>query len=225
MQQEFVTKGELAYRLVRQRILSGEIAPGTVINQADLAARIGMSTTPLREALNRLQANGLVYTDAYKDTRVVSLTAAEALHINEVRLELDPLAARLAAERRTDEEVAQLRVAAERLGPALVGSLDESIAAHYEFHRRLYLASKNDILISMLDSIWALSDRYRRFGDAVLPKRTAEQRHLEHIELMDLVIARKAGQVAVAMREHVNNSLATMASVVLPDGSDAEPTP
>ena len=105
----FPTKSDFAYTRVRELILSGELEPGAVINQATLAREIGISTTPLREALKRLKQQGLVELDAHRDARVARLDAEEARDLLEVRRSLDPLAAFLAADRRTKQDVAEMR--------------------------------------------------------------------------------------------------------------------
>ena len=74
----YSTKSDFAYLRVRELILSGELAPGAVLNQALLAKQIGISTTPLREALRRLRQQGLVELDAHRDARVTALNAEEA---------------------------------------------------------------------------------------------------------------------------------------------------
>ncbi len=76
----------------RSAHLNGAIEPGSAINQLDLAAEIGMSTTPLREALRRLSAESLVVLDAHKDATVAPLTVEEGRNIIEIRVELDALA-------------------------------------------------------------------------------------------------------------------------------------
>src|ERR671929_22913 len=87
------TKSELAYARVREMVLGGELEPGSVLNQATLARRIGVSTTPLREALRRLAQQGLVELGAHRDARVAPLDAAEARDLLELRQDLDPLGA------------------------------------------------------------------------------------------------------------------------------------
>ena len=112
----YATKSDFAYTRVRELILSGELGPGAVINQALLAKEIGISTTPLREALRRLMQQGLVELDAHRDARVTQLDAEEARDLLEVRRSLDPLAAGLAAERRTKADLAELRAGLDGLG-------------------------------------------------------------------------------------------------------------
>src|SRR3954470_16437749 len=109
--ESYATKSDFAYLRVRELILSGELEPGAVINQATLARTIGISTTPLREALRRLKQQGLVQLDAHRDARVAPLDAEEARDLLELRLSLDPLAASLAAQRRTSQDIAEMRAA------------------------------------------------------------------------------------------------------------------
>ena len=80
-----MTKAEIAYELVRDQVLRGGLGPGAVIPQADLARELGISTTPLREALRRLMTEGLVELDAHRDARVTRLTAEEARDLVEIR--------------------------------------------------------------------------------------------------------------------------------------------
>src|SRR5919112_491080 len=113
--QELATKSQRTYARVREMVLSGELAPGSVINQAVLARGLGVSTTPLREALRLLKQQGLVELDAHRDARVAPLDVQEARDLLELRQELDPLAASLAAQRRTQEDLAAIAEALEHL--------------------------------------------------------------------------------------------------------------
>jgi DNA-binding GntR family transcriptional regulator len=141
------TKSDVAYRQVRQRILSGELEPGATLHQRELAAQIGISTTPLREALRRLMTEGLVELDAHRDARVAALRAEEARDLLELRRSLDPLAAELAAQRRTSSDLQAIRAAHEGLEPLTAAPSSEHLAAHRAFHTAIYRASHNDLLI------------------------------------------------------------------------------
>ncbi len=90
-----LTKADYAYSEVRERIMSGALPHGAVVSQEALAAELSVSTTPLREAMRRLSAEGLVVLDAHRDARVAPLSAAEARSLFEIRQQLDPLAVRL----------------------------------------------------------------------------------------------------------------------------------
>ena len=150
----YVTKSDYAYTRIREGILLGEFEAGTVLNQALLAKTIGVSTTPLREALRRLKSEGLVELDAHRDARISALTAEEARDLLEIRRSLDPLAAALAAERRTKDDIRVMRECALGLEPLLSNPTVIDLVAHRRFHVAIYVASHNDLLITTLDGLW-----------------------------------------------------------------------
>lgn len=212
MQEMFLTKSDLAYTQIRELILSGELPPGAPINQEVLAHSLGISTTPLREAMRRLKSEGLVQLDAHRDARVTPLNLEEARDLFEIRRSLDPLAASLAAERRTNEDMAGLREALQHLKP-LPGDPDVSdLIAHRRFHSAVYRASHNDLLISTLDGLWDKADRYRRL--ALTTPRTAKSLHQkadEHSLLVEHIAARDSEAAAAVMLDHIDTSLAVEA--------------
>ncbi|MBF8194467.1 GntR family transcriptional regulator [Nonomuraea sp. K274] len=208
----FTTKADYAYQRVKELILSGALAPAAVIAQAQLAGEIGISTTPLREALRRLKSEGLVELDAHRDARVAPLTAEEARDLLELRRSLDPLAMALAAERRTKADIAAIRAAAGGLRPLPGDPAYEHLLAHRRFHVALYGASHNELLVQTLDSLWDKSDRYRRLALAEGRSQAARDRKsAEHEALVDYVIAGDAERAAAVMREHIDTSLGAQA--------------
>jgi DNA-binding GntR family transcriptional regulator len=209
----FNTKSDYAYLRVREAILSGELVPGSILNQATLARTMGISTTPLREALRRLKTEGLVRLDAHRDAHVADLTAEEARDMLDVRRSLDPLGAALAAERRTKADIAQIRAAHEGLQPLPVNATITDLAAHRRFHAAIYHASHNDLLIRNLDELWDKADRYRLLalqndrGDAA-----REQKREEHRQLMEAVVAGDPDLAFGVMLAHIETSLGVTAA-------------
>ncbi len=209
----YATKSDFAYRTLRARILTGELAPGQVLNQATLARTIGISTTPLREALRRLTSEGLVELDAHRDARVTDLSADEARDLLEVRRSLDPLAASLAAARRTADDLAAVREAAAGVEPLRPDSGMDHLVAHRRLHAAIYRASHNDLLVAALDGLWDKADRYRRVG--LSPDRGPEERDrtaAEHARLVECVAAGDAEGAAEVMRAHVDAGLGARAA-------------
>jgi len=201
------TKSDVAYRRVRELILSGELAPGSVLNQATLARAIGISTTPLREALRRLKQQGLVELDAHRDARVAPLDAEEARDLLELRLALDPLAASLAAQRRSSQDIAEMRAALSGLESLPTEPTAEQLAAHRRFHAAIYRASHNARLVATLDDLWDSADRYRRHG--LQTERTAEEREAkarEHALLFDAIVEGDGATAEEIMRAHIRTS-------------------
>ena len=204
----FATKSDLAYRRVRELILSGDLPPGSVLQQAVLARTIGMSTTPLREALRLLKQEGLVELDAHRDARVAPLDAQEARDLLELRQELDPLAASLAAQRRTDADLAAIAEALDHLESLPRNPTSAQLATHRRFHTAIHRASHNRMLIDVLDGLWDKSDRYRRHGLEM--DRSAEEREsraVEHRLMYEAVRDNQAATAARLTRTHAATSL------------------
>ena len=222
--ESYSTKSDFAYTIVRDKILSGELAPGQVLNQATLARTIGISTTPLREALRRLKTENLVELDAHRDARVTDLTAEEARDLLEVRRALDPLAAALAAERRTKADIRDIRAAA-TVEPLRRGFGIEDLNAHRRFHSAIYRASHNDLLISTLDALWDKADRYRRVGLAGEQSQEERDRKADqHGRLVECVVAGDAEGAAAVMHEHISTSLGAKAAPRLAAQSVSTPS-
>ena len=203
----FATKSEFAYARVRELILSGELQPGAVINQAVLARQIGSSTTPLREALRRLKEQGMVELDAHRDARVAPLDAAEARDLLEMRRSLDPLAASLAADRRTTADIAEMRAGLEGLEALPSNPTVGQLEAHRRFHAAIYRASHNALLVETLDGLWDTADRYRRHGLQV--ERSTEERARtarEHVLLLEAVVEGDGATASDVMRAHIETS-------------------
>ena len=209
----YVTKSDYAYTRIREGILAGEFEPGTVLHQSMLAKTIGISTTPLREAMRRLMTEGLVELDAHRDARVSSLTAEEARDLLEIRLSLDPLAASLAAERRTKDDIRTMRESIKEVKPLLSNPTVFELTSHRRFHAAIYFASHNDVLISTLEGLWDKADRYRRLGlEVVRTQEELDQKDREHHELLDAVVRGDGEGAADVMLRHISTSLGAKAA-------------
>jgi len=219
----FMTKSDLAYTRVRGLILSGQLAPGAVLPQVALAQTIGMSTTPLREALRRLKQEGLVELDAHRDARVRALDAAEARDLLELRGSLDPLAASLAAERRTEDDLAAVRAAFDGLEALSTRPSASQLESHHRFHAAIHRASHNALLVEVLDGLWVKTDRYRRHGlEAGRSDDEREARATEHRLLFEAVRDGDPETAAAVMRRHVESSLGARALDRLADDATDE---
>ena len=197
----FTTKAEAVYREVRGRILSGRLKPDAPLNQDALATELAVSVTPVREAVRRLEAEGLVRFQAHKSVVVAPLSRDELRETYEVRLQLDPYAAALATKRASDEQIAEI----ERLAHAPVShDASEQVGLNRAFHREIYSLCGNALLTQILDRLWERTDRYRLLlasGDAVL---FAAGR--EHLEIANAMRARRPQSVGQLVRSHVENA-------------------
>ena len=197
-----VTKSEAVYLEVRRRILFGDIKPGTVVGQVALAKTLAVSTTPLREALRRLESEHLVTSTAHKEVWISPLTVSEVTDLYQVRLVLDPLAGNLAAKNATDADIETVAAFLERIR-ASTG--DELVTANRAFHRAIYRACGNTVLIESLDSLWDRSDRYRTILVSHESQRpTAES---EHAEMLEALQRRQGRLLEKTIREHLRESM------------------
>ena len=203
------TKNVYAYQELRRRILSGELDPGSVIGQSALAKDLGVSTTPLREALRRLAAEGLVEIESHRDARVTPLTADDARNLVAIRESLDSLAGVLAAQNRTDEDIASITAHLNRLVPLDDAGDVNALADHRDFHRAIYRAAHNPQLFTILEGLWDKADQYRQFALRLRERSEVDGSRVEaeHAEIVDAITAGDSDRAERAMRQHVQGSL------------------
>jgi len=161
------TVADLAYERIRGLVLSGELAPGTRLGQVELAERLGISRTPVREALRRLGGEGLVEGHSNHGFRVADLGLDAVLRRLEVRAILEPGIAALAAGRRTERDLAMMSEAIADEEEARDGI--EAHDASRRFHIALARASGNEELVRVIESLWLVE-----VGRRLLFRRSAE---------------------------------------------------
>jgi DNA-binding GntR family transcriptional regulator len=196
------SKSSAVYFELRTRILSTALSPAAGLNQEQLAEELGVSTTPLREALRRLQSEGLVTLMAHREAIVSPLDPAELAAIYEVRAELDPLAAALAAERHTSSEAAAIRAATER---ARKPGRQDRLSANRRYHSAIYAACHNPVLVETLDRLWDRSDRYRRAVGFIATDPSIQE---EHMAIAEAVLERRSRDSSRLMRRHIKRTCA-----------------
>src|ERR1700730_11499936 len=141
-----VTKAEAAYIETRARILGGMLAPGLAVNQEALAAELGLSITPLREALRRLEMEGLIRLEAHRTIVISPLTSQELDEIYVIREELDPLAAGMTAAKAAWAQIEEIgRRARQQTARDPVLQLERNRG----FHRAIYASCGNRALITL----------------------------------------------------------------------------
>lgn len=196
-----LTKVDVAYQLLRNEIFQGTLAPGTSLDQEVIATRLGLSTTPVREALRRLESEKLVISRSHRDTIVAPVSLELLENTYAVRLNLDPLAVGLAATEATEEQLAAIKQA------CVPPTYDDPVAdLHHNrtMHRAVYAACGNATLVEILDMLWDRSDRYRLI--VLRTRSTAKSAHEEHEAIVDALLARDAERAAALMREHIATS-------------------
>jgi DNA-binding GntR family transcriptional regulator len=194
--------GDVAYAGIRRRIVTLELPPGSAVNEAALATELGVGLAPVRSALRRLAWENLVVILPRRGTLVAELDAADLQEIFELRVELEGLAARLAAERAGPAEHATLHALVERTRGALAsGDHVALIELDRELHAAIAEAAGNTLLASQLE--WLYGHVLRLWSVALEHVAALGASVAEHGDVVD-EIARGDAQAAHArMQEHV----------------------
>ncbi|MBB4683514.1 GntR family transcriptional regulator [Amycolatopsis jiangsuensis] len=193
---------EQIYRLLRSRIVHGELEPGHRIDLPALIAELGISKTPLREALARLEIDGLVSTKPRSGTFVATLTVKDIGEVCDLRRGIEWAAASEAARRIPEDLVHELRaevVEAER--KARDGDYEPFFASDQRLHAAIMTHSGNDRLIRVRDSVEAYVQWMRVVG-ATGPHRIAGSSR-RHREILDALLTREPADAAAAVAQHI----------------------
>jgi DNA-binding GntR family transcriptional regulator len=199
---QILTKAEAVYLALRGQILDRTLEPGLTLNQEVLATRLGVSVTPLREALRRLEGEGLVNLTAHGTLSITPVSRQELDDLYATRLLLDPTAASLAAIHASHADIvviAELAIQAE-IQPAPLAYL----RANRLFHRAVYSACGNSVLADVLDDLWTRTDRYRLV--AVLGQLPGYVQQREHRAIAAALEERNSEKVAQLMYDHVDST-------------------
>lgn len=209
-----MTLAEKAYVSLRKDIVEGCFAPESPLRLADLSERYGMGFSPLREALNRLQAERLVTAESLRGFRVSSRSPAEFEDALNARLLVETEALRLSIARGDDAweaSVVAALYALRRQAGREGGDLDELKTRHHAFHRALLAACGSDWLMDFFERLYAATERYRipALLAAGPQKRDIDA---EHGEIADAVLARDAARAEHLLRAHYLRTAATIRS-------------
>jgi DNA-binding GntR family transcriptional regulator len=199
-----------AYRALLDQIQSGALAPGTVLGEVEQATRLGVSRTPLREALGRLASDGLVTQLSPRVTVVTDVDADDIRALFEIRRALEETAARLAAERGDAPAFAALADEFSRSRVHGSDGRDAYYALIGRFDAELDAAIDNDYLASALRTVRTHLVRVRRLARDI-PERLAAS-VAEHRLIASAIAARDADLAAHATHVHLHNALATILS-------------
>ena len=190
---------EYAQQVLRAAILRGLLPAGQPLRQEELAAQLGVSRLPVREALFKLQAEGLVTLHRNRGAVVAEMSAAEAQELCEIRCALEPLALRLAFPRLTE---ADLSTAEKTLA---LTDTQPNVAdwgeANWEFHRTLYQPSGRTRLLDLLGTLHLNVDRYLRFELSALSYK--ERSQSEHRAILDACRQREMDEAVRLLEDHI----------------------
>ena len=201
--------------MLRSQILQGEIAPGTRLLQSEIAERFETSTTPVREALRQLVAEGLLDGDAHRGVTVHETSMRELGHIYEVRLALEPLAMAATVAGITDEDIA----VAEELVDQMDAEEDPArwIELNGAFHSLLANSADRPLLASIVHNLRNLSSLYIA-GSLKEQLDRRERGNREHRQLVESLRARDVDGAVAAEHAHLEHTLILGEAMFGPDG-------
>lgn len=202
------TLADRAFTALHGAIVAGHLAPGERLPIEELGLALGMSAMPIREALRRLDAAGLVENIPHRGGRVTELSIPDLAEVYDARLALEPLAVRRAAEHFREEEAELATARLVTLNGLEDDNSAETWAAHTAFHFALYEAAASSWLLRLIQPLWETSQRYRLAIPGVA--RKLDTRRTEHEQILAACIAHDADLAARALHDH----LATTANLV-----------
>lgn len=200
---------EVVSEALRESIVNGMLKPGERLMEIQLAEELGVSRTPVREAIRRLELEGFLVMVPRRGTYVSDLTIKDINEVFEIRTALDVLAAGLAAERITEEELEQMERLLVQIGEYIDHrDADRIVEADGEFHDILYRASRNDRLVGIINNLREQFTRFRTISMAYPGrlKNTLE----EHRRLVEAIAQRNPDLAQQAAREHMENAEQTL---------------
>ncbi|MDI3481562.1 MAG: hypothetical protein PWQ97_1217 [Tepidanaerobacteraceae bacterium] len=193
---------DVVFEAIREAIITGELKPGERLMEVQLAEEMGVSRTPVREAIRKLELEGLVVMIPRKGAYVAGLSLKEAADVFEIRESLEGLAAALAAERITDEELETMEKILSSVQKAVEGGdVETIIKKDAEFHQILFAATRNHRLAQIINNLKEQIDRFRvqSFTNPARIKSILQ----EHRSIVNAIKARDANMAEKLTREHI----------------------
>lgn len=187
---------DVVFENLRTAILEGNLKAGQRLMEVQLAEQLGVSRTPIREAIRKLELEGLVVMLPRKGAYVANMSFKDLIDVLEIRSSLEGLAASLAAERLREEDIAELeRVAKEFETSVREADIDNVLKKDVEFHEKIFLMANNKKLYQLITSLWEQVHRFRvtyvSNYDASLSLVDEHNRILEAIKSGDCELAKK----------------------------------
>jgi len=205
--QAYRTKAEAAAEAIRDAIYAGRLAPGTRLTLRELEEELGLSITPIREALQLLQSEGLVAQEPHRGFRIAAFDAKSVDETYWLRAVLEPLATRLATPRLTAEDLAGLRELQRKLSDALAAGDPRAMQdANRRFHMLIYGAAGQAKLAEHIELLW----RQSPFGSLRIVDRRPPQTVAEHAEILQALEARDADAAERSMYAHIEHARAQL---------------
>ena len=200
MTPQWQSKSDMVADAIRELIDDGTFGPGELLRQRDLAQRFGISPTPVREALHRLEAEGYVESKLHHGATVVRRRQDRLSENFLIRAALEGLAAELATKKITEECIDEIERLNEQIA-TLEGDVERRLALNRELHFRLYAAAESPVLESLLTLLWDSLEHGPGQG------RPVAEAVSEHRAIIDALRARDSRAASRSIRQHITDGL------------------
>jgi DNA-binding GntR family transcriptional regulator len=201
---EYLPLRDVVFNTLRQAILRGEMEPGERLMEIQLAQKLGVSRTPIREAIRKLELEGLVVMIPRKGAEVAHITEKDMRDVLEVRSTLEELAVTLAIQNATDEKIEELRAANKVFESAVVSKdVVNIVDMDVKFHDILYSMTDNARLIQIINNLREQMYRYRL--EYVKDARTHSILISEHNDIIREIKDKNVDVARKVIRQHINN--------------------
>ncbi|MDO5417131.1 MAG: GntR family transcriptional regulator [Lachnospiraceae bacterium] len=206
---EYLPLRDVVFNTLRQAILKGELEPGERLMEIQLAERLGVSRTPIREAIRKLELEGLVLMIPRKGAEVAKISEKCLREVLEVRRSLDELAIELTCQRITEEEIQELEAAEAAFAEAIRhGDAMEIAESDEHYHDVIYQATGNSRLVQILSNLREQMYRYRL--EYIKDSDKRQVLVVEHEHILRAIRNRNIADAKSAIREHIDNQQLTV---------------
>lgn len=203
----YASKQNVIAKALQDDILTGQLRPGTLLRQEELAERFGVSPTPVREALRELSARGLVVHELHRGFRVADLRTDTLDEIVQIRALLEPYATELATELVSEEELAELEAINALIGDDRT-SQDELKILNRKFHFLIYEASASRHLNALINLTWSAYP----WMNLLLPRQRVPTAVAQHTAILKAVRDGDGERASALMRDHILSGLVEVGS-------------
>ncbi|RFP09280.1 GntR family transcriptional regulator [Duganella sp. BJB488] len=210
---------EVALHKMKRAIVCCELTPGTKLKVEALSKAYGLSSSPIREALNRLAQEGIVTASDNKGFRVAPISVEDFREISRIRRLLECEALSDAMTYGDDEWEGEILAAfhrlsmvEKRLGKGPVALDDDWSVRHKAFHFAMFRACPSPLLLGMVDSLFDRAERYRRFS--ALHRQSGRHKHNEHQMLLDAVLARDKDKALTQLSDHIGHTETSISEAI-----------
>ena len=206
---EYLPLRDVVFNTLRQAILKGELAPGERLMEIQLAEKLGVSRTPIREAIRKLELEGLVLMIPRKGAEVARISEKSLKDVLEVRRSLEELAIELACQRMSDGDLQELERKQKKFCEAIAqGSAMDIAESDEAYHDVIYNCTRNARLVQILNNLREQMYRFRL--EYIKDEDKRQILRLEHEKILKALHSRHVAEARAAVREHIDNQEITV---------------